>query len=52
MATVPFERRMARWAPGVALWKKALRLLALERPTLWRVAEEVLRAHLAEQLDQ
>ena len=33
------ERRMARWTRGVALWKKALRLLALERPTLWRVAE-------------
>ena len=33
------ERRMRNWPKGIALWKKALRLLAVERPTLWRVAE-------------
>ena len=33
------QRRMARWSHGLALWKRGLRLLALERPTLWRVAQ-------------
>ena len=37
------RRRMARWPKGVALWKLAPRLLAVERPSLWRVAE--LHAH-------
>ena len=32
-------RRIRRWPRGVALWKLALRKLAEERPTLWRVAE-------------
>ena len=33
------QRMMARWPRGLALWKKALRLLAYERPTLWHVAQ-------------
>ena len=33
------QRRMARWPRGVALWKLALRKLAVERPSLWRVAQ-------------
>ena len=43
------RRRMARWSHGVALWKRALRLLAHERPTLWRVAQ--LHACLGERPD-
>jgi hypothetical protein len=33
------QRTMAGWGPGLALWKRALRLLAEERPSLWPAAE-------------